>query len=187
MTIFVKNRTELLHLLPKNAIVAEIGVYRGDYADEILQITNPSQLYLIDLWSGNGTPDDKTYTGTPTDLEYVTNRFAENKNVHIRKGFDLDILKRFPDKFFNWSYLDTSHDYEQTLKELIIIEQKTKDDGWILGHDYIMGHYPPADPQNYLLFGVIQAVHVFCTKRGWKLHYLSLDENGYYSYGLKKN
>jgi len=44
------NRNELLSVLPKNGIVAELGVDEGHFSDLILNINNPKTLHLIDLW-----------------------------------------------------------------------------------------------------------------------------------------
>lgn len=41
----------LLQKMPSNGIVAEIGVSQGVFAEQILKITNPEKLYLIDAWA----------------------------------------------------------------------------------------------------------------------------------------
>ena len=45
----VGNWESLLHLLPQNAIVAEVGVDTGKSSRKILQITHPKELHLIDI------------------------------------------------------------------------------------------------------------------------------------------
>ena len=47
----IANRKELLEHLPKVAIVAEIGVDSGLFTDQILRVTQPSKLHLIDIWN----------------------------------------------------------------------------------------------------------------------------------------
>ena len=44
------SRLEMLHALPKGGIVAEVGVFRGDFAQKIYDIVKPDLLYLIDKW-----------------------------------------------------------------------------------------------------------------------------------------
>jgi len=45
------NREELLKMLPKNAIIAEIGVDKGYFSEQIIKTTIPKKLHLIDCWS----------------------------------------------------------------------------------------------------------------------------------------
>src|SRR5689334_2871450 len=44
------NRDALIQQYPKRGIWAEIGVYRGDFSQKILEICEPSEFYLIDNW-----------------------------------------------------------------------------------------------------------------------------------------
>ncbi len=43
-------RKKLLQYMPQNAVGAEIGVYKGDFSDLILEVCRPSELHLIDLF-----------------------------------------------------------------------------------------------------------------------------------------
>lgn len=45
------NREELLDKIPKNSILAEIGVDEGDFSERLYKKCDPEYLYLIDLWS----------------------------------------------------------------------------------------------------------------------------------------
>ena len=48
--LFNNKREDLLRFLPKNAVVAEIGVAHGDFSAQILEQSSPERLYLIDPW-----------------------------------------------------------------------------------------------------------------------------------------
>jgi hypothetical protein len=50
MFFILGDRNSLIQQLPKNAIWAEVGVYRGDFSQQILDLCTPSELYLIDNW-----------------------------------------------------------------------------------------------------------------------------------------
>ena len=54
--------------MPSKGIVAEVGVDEGNYSEEILSITKPKILYLIDAWGSERYGDDK--------FNKVQNRFA---------------------------------------------------------------------------------------------------------------
>ena len=43
-------RQELLHLMPKGGVCAELGVWKGDFSQRILDVTSPRELHLVDPW-----------------------------------------------------------------------------------------------------------------------------------------
>src|SRR2546422_8687280 len=115
----VTTRFELLTLLPSNGIVAEVGVGEGDYSEKILRLSSPKRLHLIDAWSSERFGEDK--------LKQVQSRFSaeiECGQVVINRGVSWDELEKFPDAYFDWVYLDTSHKYEDSTKELEISRLK---------------------------------------------------------------
>src|SRR3989338_3955014 len=59
-------REHFLNILPKNAVGAEIGVFKGEFSPHLLDITKPRELHLVDLWwkigeyfQWGGTKEDK--------------------------------------------------------------------------------------------------------------------------------
>ena len=111
-------RWNYLEMLPKRAIGAEIGVFRGEFTAHILRVTRPRELHLIDGWwklFGERFPDWGTYT----DHGQLETRaaFAEalgrtrGKPVTFHVEDDLALLPTFEDRFFDWVYLDTTHQY----------------------------------------------------------------------------
>lgn len=168
-------RGKLLERLDKGAVVAEIGVANGDFSEQILRITQPTKLLLIDAWhTDRYAPDEAAVRG-----KFGTPEFEAI--VEIRKGLSLDVLKAFDDDFFDWVYIDTNHSYETTRDELRMAERIVRPGGRILGHDYCLGNITkPA------VFGVIPAVNEFCTSYGWRFEFLTLETNGFHSFGLRK-
>ena len=57
--IYKDTRTDILDLIPKGGIFAEIGVFTGDFSEEILNRISPDILYLVDIWDGTMTSGDK--------------------------------------------------------------------------------------------------------------------------------
>ena len=58
-------------------------------------------------------------------------------------------------------YLDTTHAYRQTAKELFLIKAHIAPMGFICGHDYTHGYGGMAQAQTKYQYGVIEAVGEF--------------------------
>jgi methyltransferase family protein len=143
------DREQLLESLPSN-VCAEIGVDKGEFSELILKITPPSKLHLIDA-RGDAA---RYHDGLKLSL---TENFAAQiaqKRVEINVGLSPDVLSSFPDRYFDWVYLDTVHSYPVTAAERALLKNKVKKDGIIAGHDYSMGNWVVG-----LRHRVIEAVH----------------------------
>lgn len=172
----VCNRNELLKQLPPNAVVAEVGVYMGDYAEEILKSSTPSHLYLIDSWQG------PIFGPLKSQVEERFAKEIKDKKVTLLQQDSLEALKSFDDEFFDWIYLDSDHSYKHTKLELELVCKKIKKGGLICGHDYTKGVWEAW----WFRFGVIEAVNEFCVNHGYEFAYLTLDKGGFFSYGIRK-
>lgn len=172
----VLNRDILLNYLPKNGIIAELGVDKGDFSNKIITITHPKKLYLIDIWDSEVHNRNK--------MLYVKKRFKEEINagqVIVIRGASEKELGKFENGYFDWVYIDTSHNYKQTIKELDLCRIKVKDGGIIAGHDYCQGNINEA-----LAYGVVQAVNQFCIEYDWELIYLTHETDRTLSFAIKK-
>ena len=170
----VIDREAMLQLLPDHAVVAELGVDEGDFSDKILRLARPRELHLIDPWDSDRYDDGK--------LKGVLERFRKeiaSGIVNINRGTSVEELKKFPDGYFDWIYIDTTHSYETTVEELETGRNKVKAGGIIAGHDYTVGNI-----NKQLRYGVIQAVHEFCNEHNWKMVCLTHESNRYLSYAL---
>ena len=170
------NRESLLKFLPKNCIIAELGVDKGDFSAKIISFTEPKKLYLIDSWDSDRYNLKK--------MKYINKRFQKAINVgrvFVIRGTSEKELERFKNGYFDWVYIDTTHSYLQTLKELELCRIKIKDGGIIAGHDYCQGNIDKA-----LKYGVVQAVNEFCIKYSWEFIYLTHETDRSLSFAIKK-
>jgi hypothetical protein len=148
----LEQRKFLLELLPKNSVGVEIGVHKGDFSEEILQVVQPKELHLIDPWKHETSAvyDDALYGGqakngqAEMDRRYadVCARFegpVRRQQVKIHRGFSTDVLGRFPDDYFDWVYIDGNHLYEYVKKDMDLSFRKTKAGGYVTGDDYMEG------------------------------------------------
>jgi hypothetical protein len=170
-----RRRHSFLEALPKHAVVAEIGVLRGEFTRHILRVAQPRELHLIDVWwelYGERFPDwgSETHRGTLSTkaaFDAVTAMAdgyerAGRGHCSVHVGDDREVLAQFADGHFDWVYLDSSHDYEHTRQELELLRVKVKRDGLITGHDWY------DDPQ-HPHYGVRRAIEEFCAGHGWEL------------------
>ncbi|HWB64670.1 MAG TPA: class I SAM-dependent methyltransferase [Chitinophagales bacterium] len=170
------NREQLLQHLPHNGVVAEAGVYRGDFSEQILAITQPAKLHLINNW---GLTDM-----AGNEIDFVKQRFAgsiANNKVVLHNGTSVNMLAQFGDAYFDWVYLDTDHSYANTRAELELLALKVKQQGIIAGHDYTHSSY-----KSNLKYGVIEAVNEFCLHRRWEFLFLTFETYGHYSFAIRK-
>jgi len=170
------NREELLDKIPKNSILAEIGVDEGDFSERLYKKCDPEYLYLIDLWSSKRYGEKK--------FNVVKNRFYDQlkkDEVKIFRDDSISVVSNFNDNFFDWIYIDTDHSFNTTYKELITWKSKVKRNGIISGHDYMMGNW-----KKTYRYGVIEAVHKFCVEYSWEMVFLTIDQTENLSFAIKR-
>ena len=160
---YLLDRYELLTLMPKSAVCAEIGVANGNYSRDILYITEPKKFHLIDAWISNRYNENL--------MENVMSVFSlqiQEGTVQINRGLSTEVLERFENEYFDWVYLDTDHRYALTKAELLLCNEKVKRGGIISGHDFCMGNWV-----NGYKYGVIEAVDEFCVTNNWEIIYIT--------------
>jgi len=161
----------LVQVIPKGGVAAELGVHKGYFTRYILDITKPEKLHLIDPWylRGKHWKWDKGDGSTIDALIGILRAFGDelvNKTIVLHIGADLEVLCTFPDQYFDWVYVDTTHSYEQTRKELHLLKSKVKTDGIIAGDDWL------TDP-NHRHHGVCRAVREFIEHEPFVVIYAS--------------
>jgi hypothetical protein len=185
--IIFENRLEMIKKLVKpNGIYAEIGVFKGVLSDKLYNMLNPSELYLIDLFSGimdSGDQDGNNFEKYDLDISYsdLINKY-KSTNITILKGYSYELLSSFDDNYFDMIYLDGDHTYEGVKKDLEVSYKKIKNNAFIMGHDYEMNYNKTKNTYN---FGVKQAVDEFCLKYNQKVYAKGMD--GCVSYAILCN
>jgi len=137
-----KTRNNLIESLPKNLIIAELGVFEGEFSKDIFKICEPKLLYLVDLFSGyfgSGDKDGKNYHYVQLENEMIKIQeyFKEKKEVNVIKSSITDFLESLDDDSIDMVYIDADHSYESVLNDLNLSYKKVKTNGFICGHDYI--------------------------------------------------
>jgi hypothetical protein len=119
------------------------------------------------IWKARSGPEAQAKRSTIAALVHVISHYQRELvrgQVVLNIGWDLDLLPAFPDGYFNWVYLDTSHQYEQTARELELFRTRVKTTGIIAGDDWYVS---PA----HLHHRVFKAINEFIEKWPYLLAY----------------
>ncbi|MFT5349057.1 MAG: hypothetical protein ACI9M3_002105 [Bacteroidia bacterium] len=163
------SRLDLLDVLPKNAVVAELGVENGLFSKEIIQRCTPIKLVLVDTW-----PDESI------KQECVANAMIPEKTF-LQQTTSVEYLNSVDENTLDWVYIDTDHTYATTRAELEAAAKAVKPDGYICGHDYTSINY-----SGLKRYGVVEAVNEFCVKHNYEFIYLTSETTRHVSYALRK-
>lgn len=165
----MRTRLDLADWLPKNAIAAEVGVFKGEYSRELIARAAPREFYMVDLFNGEftsgGVDGHHIETADLTKVhEQLLSEFAPTPHLHVVRSEAVSWFNSLPDKFLDWIYLDTSHSYPATIEELPAALRVVK--SFICGHDYHPDFQLPA------------AVDEFVAAHGFKLEVWDEDRYG---------
>ena len=136
--------------VPEN--VLEIGSFEGRSTCWLLENTQ-AHVTCVDTWDGSDEHGDELKNGLFDRFQDSIKDYKDR--VTICRGFSGEVLRTFTcEPTFDFIYIDTTHQYDQTVLELELAYKKIKNNGIVAGHDY--------HPQ---MFGeVVNAVHFFSDK-----------------------
>ncbi len=159
-------------LINTNSIVAEIGVRLGENAC-MINLRNPSKMYLIDPWIAAGVYPH--HTKNNEFFKIVRDVFSDEENTQILRQKSQDAVLLFEDNYFDVIYVDSGHTYDDVIRDLTLWSKKVKVGGFIIGDDYF-GKDNPDDRVKWKKhnYGVIEAVKEFTSKKdlyGYEIYF----------------
>lgn len=166
----IEDRHAMLEFMPKGGVCAEVGVLLGEYTQDIFRKTQPRKLHLIDR--------------EPNFLELAKAALPQDQiadRVETHHGNSADIIAEFPDKYFDWIYIDADHTYEAVKIDLELARHKIKDGGLIVVDDYTM-----MDHLKMERYGVVAAVNRFCLKHDFEILYFAFQDQMFCNVALRK-
>ena len=135
-------RDRMLSGLPKNAVVAEIGVWEGFFSGRIMELCQPATLHLIDPWlympefANTGFGRKKNEHLMEQKWHDVVAKFKDQPQVKVHRGLSEVVLGGMPDGCLDWVYIDANHNEPFIGNDLALCLAKVKHDGIIAGDDF---------------------------------------------------
>jgi hypothetical protein len=158
--------------IAKGGVGAEIGVFKGNFTPILLEVTQAKRLHLIDPWYllGAKWAWARGNKSTTDALCSIIRRFRSQLSsgrVVLNISDDLAFLPTLPDRYFDWVYLDSTHSFDQTRKELEMLNLKVKPGGVIAGDDW-------RENPGHQHHGVCRAVRDFVLREPYEIVYSSI-------------
>lgn len=117
--------------LPDGARVVEIGVSNGRslvyLASKIRSLGKTARVIGI---------DNMDYGRAEQRNEIINHIIKSGEEIELLEMSSLDASTKFPDGYFDFIFIDSSHKYEQTKAEIILWNRKLNDNKILAGHDY---------------------------------------------------
>ncbi len=142
--------------------IAEVGVYKGDFAYRLLEKCNSIEKYFmidpwrhLEDWSKPANKNNNTFEKFLSETKEKTN-FAANKTVILR-GKTTEVIDKIPNNALDFAYIDGDHTLKGITIDLIRLFDKVRVGGWIGGDDFsqsIWQHTPNYEPTLIFPFAV---------------------------------
>jgi len=125
----------------KARYVVEIGVWRGEFAANILCACPMIERYYmvdpwrhLDSWNKPANDSDEAFEKIMAEAMQRTD-FAAERRVLLR-GQSADVLQQIPDNSLDFAYVDADHSLRGITMDLQRVLPKIRPGGWIGGDDF---------------------------------------------------
>lgn len=131
----------------KKVIGAEVGIWRGQMSQKLLELMPNLYLHMVDLWEvpepGSSYFEGSIKIARSTQQEFNA-AFEETKRrvrkyserCHIMKMASIEAAKRIKDEHLDFCFLDADHSYKGVSEDIEAWLPKVRKGGILCGHDY---------------------------------------------------
>ncbi len=176
--IVLRDREAILPLLPRGAVICEVGVALGTFSRKMIEICEPRHFIAIDHFKIHHQPE---LWGKPTaewfDGKTHGDFYRDSFSAEITAGTVTVIeaesdagIAGLDDASVDIFYIDGDHSYDAVRRDLAAAATKLRPDGYLILNDYILVDHLGAD----IPYGVIYAAHEFMIEHNWVMRYLAL-------------
>ncbi|MGD1924571.1 MAG: class I SAM-dependent methyltransferase [Paracoccaceae bacterium] len=148
---YAETRLRVAKSLPKNAIGAEIGVWKGDFSAILLREAQPSCLHLIDPWQIQSDPGHvEAWYGASSGVDmdaihqHVVARFAREiglGQISVHRATSYNAMQALEDASLDFVYVDGDHAYEAVKLDLMMSYAKIRSGGLLCVDDHRTGKW----------------------------------------------
>lgn len=149
---------------------AEIGVWAGEFSEEIIKKSNFSILFSVDPWKRYDEKDYEDQDNISQELfEQIYNQAVERlkkfgQRSKIIRDTSRNACSLFADGTLDFIFIDANHSYGACKDDLEIWWPKLRKKGVFAGHDYLNGALSTG------VYGVKRAVNEFVAKHRQRLY-----------------
>jgi len=162
-------RAEVLKAVPPSGVGAEIGVWKGDFSQVLLDRAQPKTLHLIDPWRFVSGRPHLWYGGAKArdqdamDAIYsdVCRRFRDDARVIVHRASSDKLLELVQSGSLDWAYIDGDHSRESVLRDLHLCWEAVRPGGLLLGDDFAWRDADGSQPVRLAIaeFAVANGIH----------------------------
>lgn len=117
-----------------NLKMLEIGSYNGESTSMFASCGIFKEIHCIEPFSGNEQANEIFERNWDDVVDDFYNNIKHFDNIILHKDYSYNIFNKFPDKYFDFIYIDASHNYEDVKRDILMFLPKTNH--LIGGHDY---------------------------------------------------
>ena len=161
-----------MDVLPRQGVIAEVGVWQGAFSKQLLDRLEPVRLHLVDPWAFVPQYNESWYGGSVAQsqddmdaiFQGVRDRFASEIGVGrviLHRLTSSDAAASIGARWFDAVYIDGDHTYDAVRADLHAWAPLLKSDGVLAGDDYEKGGWWHG--------GVKRAVDEFAESGTWRL------------------
>jgi hypothetical protein len=177
-----------LGMTAKGGVIAEIGVGLGDFSQFLLEALSPKRFVGFDtfrlheietLWGR----DSKDIFQGNSHFDFYKHRMSKFGEVVVaEEGFSHETLSKYPNRYFDFIYVDAEHTYDEVKRDADIASMKLVDNGLIIFNDYIMYDHVQNCP-----YGVVPVVNEMVANDGWKVVGFALQQHMFCDIAVRRS
>ena len=115
----------------------EIGSYRGESTFMWASSGMFSEIIAVDPYKGETDNKNEYFDDDWSTIKrdfWTNTRYFDN--IKLIQDYSYNIINNYPNDYFDFIYIDASHEYEDVKRDIELSLPKIKKGGLIGGHDY---------------------------------------------------